>query len=241
MKVALAILCFITLFFLPSVVSAQSLQERLAQNVSTFDSQSTSTIEQLIEVAQRFHIPLGVEWLDLSDEKEPSPIHVQDISVAELIGQIIKQQPGYNFRIMNGVVHVYAAPLISDQKNFINLRISRFELNRANLSEARFHLWGSIIMALRPNGGYGGGYRVGSGYADFDLPKVSLSGQNLTVRELLNRIVVAQGNALWLTRIRMSEVLPNEPFYVSVPSIKHGEASKTFGWQFVALDVNRQD
>ena len=107
------------------------------------------------------------------------------------------------------------------------------------MAAARFHLWGAIVSHLHPQGGYGGGWGGVSIYKDFDSPKITFNCKDLTVRQVLSKIVVAQGNALWVVRIRERQIMDSEPFYVQIPGPEAGEPSKSFAWQFIALDVHR--
>jgi hypothetical protein len=109
------------------------------------------------------------------------------------------------------------------------------------MAEARFELWGSIIMTLHPRGGYNGGYGGYSMYKDFDLPKVTLIGRNLTVRQLLSKIVISEGNALWVTRIRPTQMMEGEPYYAQIPSIESGDPAPSFDWEFIALDIHQSN
>ncbi len=103
------------------------------------------------------------------------------------------------------------------------------------MAEARFQLWGSIIMTLHPNGGFGGGYGGVSPYKDFDMPRITVAGRNYTVRQLLNRIVINEGNALWMTRIRPPQMMMDDPFYI----VDLGYPNQNgFDWIFRGLDTH---
>jgi hypothetical protein len=219
--------------------SGQTLEEKLAQRVDTFNSVGKSIPLQLIEVAQRFNIPMGIEWSDDSDGKGTSQVQGRDITVGALLSQILAQQPGYEFRLDDRVVHVFATRLLDDQYNFLNIRLREFSLEKANMAAARFHLWGAIVSHLHPRGGYGGGWGGISMYKDFDAPKITFGCKDLTVRQALTKIVAAEGNALWVVRISERQMMESEPFYVQIPGPEAGEPSKSFDWQFIALDVHR--
>jgi len=234
LSIALLILCSCG-----TLTSSQTLEEKLALKVDTFNSVTKSIPLQLIEVAQRFNIPMGIEWSDDSEDKGPSQVQMRDITVGSLLSQILAQQPGYEFRLDDGVVHVFATRLLDDQYNFLNIRLREFSLEKANMGAARFHLWGAIVSHLHPRGGYGGGWGGVSIYKDFDAPKITFNCKDLTVRQALSKIVEAQGNALWVVRIRERQMMESEPFYVQIPGPEAGEPSKSFAWQFIALDVHR--
>jgi hypothetical protein len=221
------------------VASGQTLTEKLALKVDAFNSESKSIPMQLIEVAQRFSIPMGIEWADDSQDRPASPIQVQDTTVRHLLDQILSGQSGYQFQLDDDVVHVFAVRLVDDPRNFLNIRLRQFSLEKANMAAARFYLWGAIISNLHPRGGYAGGWGGQSIYKDFDAAKITFSYRDLTVRQALNRIVEAEGNALWVVRIRPRQMMATEPYYVQIPGPEGGEPAESFAWQFLALDVHR--
>lgn len=237
LSIAMLIVCG-----LASLASGQTLEEKLTLRVDAFDSESKSIPVRLIEVAQRFKIPMGIEWSDDSETpqaKSPSPVHIRDTTIGNLLRQIVAQQPGYEFRLDDGVVHIFATRLLDDPRNFLNIRLREFSLEKANMGAARFYLWGAIISHLHPRGGFGGGWGGYSRYKDFDVKKITFGCRDLTVRQALSKIVEEQANALWLVRIRQRQMIEGEPFYVQIPGPEGGEPATSFHWQFIALDVDR--
>lgn len=182
---------------------------------------------------------MGIEWADDSQDKEADPVHIRETTVRSLLGQILARQPGYEFRLEDGVVHVFASRLLDDQCNFLNIPLREFSLEKANMAAASHYLWVAIISHLHPNGGYGGGWGGVSLYKDFDVPKITFISRDLTVRQALSKIVDVQGNALWVVGLRQREMMEGEPFYVQIPGPPGGETAKSFAWQFIALDVHR--
>jgi hypothetical protein len=70
-KVALAL--FVALFVVsPSSVKCQGLQSELAQRVKAFDSERSSIVGQLVDFAQRFQIPMGIELANESQDERSS-------------------------------------------------------------------------------------------------------------------------------------------------------------------------
>src|SRR5258705_2609262 len=192
LSIALLILCSCG-----TLTSSQTLEEKLALKVDTFNSVTKSIPLQLIEVAQRFNIPMGIEWSDDSEDKGPSQVQMRDITVGSLLSQILAQQPGYEFRLDDGVVHVFATRLLDDQYNFLNIRLREFSLEKANMGAARFHLWGAIVSHLHPWGGYGGGWGAVSTYKKIFVPQIDFYPQDLTATQGPSKNADATGNALW--------------------------------------------
>ncbi len=239
MNVLRLFIAALILFCLATLTAGQTLEERLSLRVEAFDSESKSTPVRLVEVAQQFNIPMGIEWSDDLQAKAPSPVHIRNTTVGNLLRQILTEQPGYEFRLDDGVVHIFATHLLDDPHNFLNIRLREFSLKKANMGAARFYLWGAIISHLHPRGGFGGGWGGYSRYKDFDVEKITFSCRDLTVRQALSKIVEVEGNALWVVRIRQRQMMEGEPFYVQIPGLEEGEPTRSFHWQFIALDVNR--
>src|ERR1700730_9648245 len=102
MKAIRVCIAALFVFSLTSSARGQTLEEKLVVRVDAFDSESKSTPAQLIEVAQRFNIPMGIEWADEARDDAPS-VHVQDTTVGDLLSRILAGQPGSEFRLDDGV------------------------------------------------------------------------------------------------------------------------------------------
>jgi hypothetical protein len=89
------------------VIQAQSQGSRLDLKVEVFDSGQPSSLDQLIELGKKFHIPMGIEWSYKANEKVAAPIHLGGVTVSEAVKHILRQQPGYDFEERWGTVHIY--------------------------------------------------------------------------------------------------------------------------------------
>ena len=91
-KVALPL--FVALFLISSSsVNGQGLQSELAQRVKAFDSESSSTVRQLVDFAQRFQIPMGIELAIESEQSVAPPIHARNTTAQRIIQQIVHERP----------------------------------------------------------------------------------------------------------------------------------------------------
>jgi hypothetical protein len=212
----------------------QSLGQKLLQK-TTFVPKSTSAVEQLLEVARHYEIPMGIEWAE-PPKTEVSPLPVENqTTVQGLVDEILRGIPGYRSETDNGVLHISNPTLEADPRNFLNLGISEFAIRNGSVFDADAILKLKIEMAIHAEryvGGWNGGYGSPRGHI-LDTNNVTFSGRNLTVREILNKIVTANGNALWLTRLVPSKMMQNDPFFATYPD-ESGE-SPGFHWQFVPL------
>ena len=233
--------------FLFCNVQGQDLAARLSQQTS-YSPRAATTLEQLIEVAQHYKIPMGIEWVYSRNRDEwPVSTPVKPLTVQELIVSILQRSPGYVAQQRDGVIHIAKADLLSAPENFLNLRISKFEVQNENLFGVEAYLKRSISMTLHPerytkahNGGFGYGVPREDG---FDKTNITISGRDITVREILNRIAAASDNAIWVVQLIPSEKMPFERFFAQKP-LSDDTPTKDFHWKFIPLgqltDPNRK-
>jgi hypothetical protein len=216
-----------------------SIEFKLSQETS-FIPQSASALEQLTEAAQYYQLPMGIEWVGQSSIHVPKPLYASRRTVRSLIDTILQQVPGYRARVENGVLNIARAAITDTPKNFLNLRIPEFQVDRANLYDCNALLRLKINMMLHPElykGGVGGGYGYGVPSEDrFDANSITFSGRNLTVREILNKIVAINGNTLWVVQLVPNKEMTGEPFFAQGPLDEAGRPPLDFHWQFVPLD-----
>ncbi len=223
------------LFLLASTLHAQDLSSRLSQPAN-YQPKATTTLQQLIEVAQHYRIPMGIEWIhETKTEDAQLTETIKPRTVNDLITAILNRSPGYLGQQRDGVLQIVKTDFLEKRENFLNLRLSTFELQNENLFGAEHHLWLYIKMKLHPERGFGGGFGYGAGRDDgFDKHNITLAGNDLTVREILNKIVSAQGNALWVVQFSPSQNMADEPFRAQV-SMNDNQTQPDFHFHFIAL------
>jgi hypothetical protein len=73
------------ILLLASTVNAQDLSSRLSQP-AVYQPKATTTLQQLIEVAEHYRIPMGIEWIqETKEESDPLPEPVKRSTVNDLI------------------------------------------------------------------------------------------------------------------------------------------------------------
>jgi hypothetical protein len=200
----------------PHQISAQDVEAKLAQRAD-FTPTAASVREQLIQVAQHYKIPMGIEWVLQPEGGRANSVAGEASTVMALLNSILQSTPNYSITVRNGVANVSYAHYAADSRNFLNLRIGEFNLDKANVFDAEAELQFKIRRRLHPerfaggtNGGYGYGVPDENG---LDVQNISFSGKDLTVRDILERIVLTNGNTLWLVDIAPSRMMNNEPFF----------------------------
>ncbi|HWN10999.1 MAG TPA: hypothetical protein VNO50_17305 [Pyrinomonadaceae bacterium] len=215
-----------------SQVSGQSVAAKL-QETREFNSQSTTLRGQLIDFAQSYGIPMGLE-LVAGNERPVKPIRAQNDTAINVLRKIIQHQPGYDFDSSDGVVNVYSINLVNDYKNFLNLRLRRYEITDQNLFGAKYYLQLAISQTLHPSQSYGGGYGGMGLNNNLHVVKISFSGENLTVRQILNRLISIHDGALWIVQLNPAKTMKGDRFYTQTLA-GTGVSGPEFYWEFVPL------
>lgn len=235
----LKLLFVVTILFTPSTVFGQTLESKLAQQVELFNSEKTSPLEQLIEVAQKFQIPIGIECEKSFQEKTDAPIHLKHTTLQEVFRVILSQHPGYEFKLNDGVVHIFSVALVNDERNFLNLKIPHIQVEDRLLYAAQYTLRAKIEVSLgrRLSGVRAKGY-ISGWNSCFDRLQVNFSEKNLTVRQILNVIAVKQTNILWVVCFNPSELMEGAPPFFAQIDIPENKITSYFCWNFMGLDEN---
>ncbi len=230
-----ALQLLLLLLVITESASAQVLESRLSQKADYVPG-ATSAKERLIEVAQHYRIPMGIEWINLPNGDGSSPLTPQP-TVREMILSIVGRIPGYKMEIRGSVVNVSNVAFVDDPRNFLSMRLAEYRANRESVFGAEFLLRFDIHSTLHPdrysrgwNGGYGHGVPRDD---DFNVQNISFSQRNVTVREVLNAIVRENGNALWVVELVPSKMMKSEPFFAQ--HSYGGDVQTDFTWRILPL------
>jgi len=211
----------------------ESVEEKL-ETLTDYRPQAISLVDQLIEVARRFKIPMGIECVEkAATATAGKTLPSKKRSVRELIQEITSVAPEYRIDVADGLVRVYSPNEALHPFNFLNINLKSYDVNAGDLFAAEDQLRWAIRFTLEPEKylyGYAGGYGHGANDV-FEFPKFTLSGSHLTIRDVLDRITLAQGNALWVATIKSSDLDGDEPSWQR----KGVRGDITSGWRFVPL------
>lgn len=151
-------------------------------------------------------ILIGFETI--KDHRKSQPViirnlHLRNHTVGQILQRLCGEDPRYAFEVMSDsrIVNVYLTSARRDARNLLNVRISRFDVDgyvypqtliksidryapelREYLDEKRREHW----ARTGPPGAFPGSVLSG----DAPVPKVSIHLRDLTIREILNAIVL---------------------------------------------------
>lgn len=211
-----------------------SIDESLSQK-ATFIPKSASALEQLIEVARHYRIPMGIEWINRA---ETGALAVASgANVRELIQAILERSPEHRVSVENNMLHISPVLLSESPRNVLNLRIEEFDAVDENIFEVSDRLKTELREKLNPEK-YANGYNGGFGYAPDDVlaaRNITFSGSNLTVREILNGIINASGNAIWVVNLREENLVQAERPSAQEESQSNNQSMPMLYWRFIPL------
>src|SRR5260370_16020716 len=103
---------------------ARTLEEKLG-TVTDYVPKAITPVDQLVEVARRFKIPMGIEWerADTATPDKTPPSGKR--SVRELIGEIVSVSPEHFVEVDDGLVHIYSATEAVHPFNFLDRKSTR--------------------------------------------------------------------------------------------------------------------
>jgi len=142
--------------------------------------------------------------------------------------------PEQRVEVVDGLVRIYSPDGAVHPFNFLNIRLESYDVKDVDLFDAEYRLRWAIRFALEPEE-YGNGFAGGYGHPAnhvFEFPKFTISVEDITVRDVLNRIALAQGNALWVVRIQSADLTGAEPHW---KRITKGQLPITSAWRFLPL------
>ena len=193
-----------------------SLEEKLG-TVTDYVPKALEPVDQLVEVARRFKIPMGIEWVERASIAPPDQaLPSGKRSVRKLIEEIARVSPEQQVVVDDGLVRIYSLAGSVHPFNFLNIRLKSYSVKDADIFAAEDELRWAIRFTLEPKKylhGYNGGY--GHGANDIlQIPKLTLSESNVTIREVLNRITEIRPERRIIIRAYFEEQRSLESFII---------------------------
>lgn len=168
---------------------SQDSSSVLSKRVTSYSLGPSSLVEALVHVSNDFQIPIGIAWVNSPTANAKTSYAWKNITVREIVDNIVRTQAGYEVRVKNGVVLVSPShDLIPDSQNFLKLRLQYFESHDNFVEIASFKL--HMLVTPLKNGQMSIG-ATGDSKVDVEL-------KNPTVEEALDAIAVASNRKIWV-------------------------------------------
>jgi hypothetical protein len=110
----------------------------LGDPVKSYSLTASNLAEALTKAAQRFHIPVGIEWITAPDV--PRKWSWQKSTVGAILADVVKAYPEYALTVAGGPVRVSPVALQKDPGDIINHRVPSFAIDRATFISAVIEL-----------------------------------------------------------------------------------------------------
>ena len=240
---AAALVCLPLVFAVPQKRAERSANEgvsdlevKLARKAD-FVPSDKSTLARIVAIAKHYEIPMGIEWMGgagAEDLEVPASALPATRTVRDLLTAIVSRLPDYQLTVQNGVVHIAPPVFAVRNDNFLNLFIEDFEVKDESLFGAAHELRITIYMTLHPEvEGYAGGYGEDPEHV-FAKRTLSYESHNLTVRQILDGLAKANGNALWIAEFDRKD-FASQPKSNTAETLKDTVEEPKRRWRFVPL------
>jgi hypothetical protein len=170
-------------------------QTLASRKVNHYVDSAVNVLQSLGNAARKFDIPIGTELNDKLPETAVS-IDVSDGTVADVISAILEHAPGYTWIEKNGVVDILPK---ENTNSILDLKIGHFKVQHAtpnfirpaiaSLPEVKAWLSRNhVVERSRATASI----LIGAD-GKTDEPRVSLEMRNVTLREIMNSLIVKKG------------------------------------------------
>jgi hypothetical protein len=88
--------------------------------------QANNFLDALLKISAEFKFPLAVEWVKSAETLRPVRFFRKRASAADVIQAVVADQPGYDWRTEDGVMHVFHRDLVKDSRNPLNITVKEF-------------------------------------------------------------------------------------------------------------------
>ena len=139
--------------------SSIDLNNKLGTRVADYNVISRNFVVALTDVASRFQIPMGIEWVNQVNGGSKVSLSWQGSTVREILDTVVKTQPDYEMVERDGVVRITCPKLVLNRENYLRLKLYQFKVDEVPLPVAllRLHnLASALIYTQEAQGGYGG-------------------------------------------------------------------------------------
>lgn len=179
--------------------SAPAVQSVTSRTVGQFNAEGSTLFDAVLLLGQEQHIPLGIEYIDEEALQRPITVKVGAATVGQVLGAILKQEPGYSWSVNAGVIDVSHSGVPAGSANLLNRILPDYSIPSLSITEAGVMLDRDLYDSLHP-----GSQGFAGSYAGDILPlRVGpLSMRNVTVRQALNRIVGQAKDAAWVVQVK---------------------------------------
>jgi hypothetical protein len=195
-----------------------ALDRNLHATVQSYSIAGRNLLEALARLSTEFDLPMGIEW-----ELSTVPYHVVNRTYQgpttpfQILRDLVALEPPYGFTIGNGVIHVGKDTIFYDSRNFLNIRIGRFQASSEYIFDLSYRrLYPAVLEQANPSPknealGCAGSNTIAAGDR-----KISFYLQDATVRDVLDRFVTSAGFNIWLVTFPETKSMTSKGFFRTI-------------------------
>jgi hypothetical protein len=172
----------------------------LQASVHDYTLSSDTFLQALLQVSERFHVPMGIEWVRNEQSLRKVSLHWGHANVLQVIKTLAGTQKGYDFETRNSVVHVFPAGSPSDTSDFLNVRIAKAEVKNGTIlvGDETLTDWLRPIIRPRSPPDPHTAVDIAFGGPTSPEPSIDLAFQDVSVRDILDRLALATDRKIWV-------------------------------------------
>jgi hypothetical protein len=176
--------------------------------------EQSSFIDALLNIANRYKLPLAVEWVKSADTLKRIQPPIPTSNVDTVLDSVVSSRSGYTWRLEDGIVHVFPKAMLDDPRNPLNVVISRVPDRSWTVNDANNFVFETVRDVVRGTGRK----RISDSVPVYDAePQFHISGQNASVRDILNKIIMASNMKIWIATFPNNSPLTIKGFWEVTP------------------------
>lgn len=200
-KIILNVLILMTVGGLPARASSPSVASHKNANGDFLDAPiidfSGTGVNELHDLCSQINMPCGFEGTYTRDWRDRiyhpplgGKLHLKNTSARKILDEIVRLYPGHHWRIHDGVINV--GPDKNAPKDLLLRKLNHLSLHGSSYMAARY-------VFIRAHIGIQGPVLMGTHLDDrLRYNRIDLELDDVTVREALNAIAKADGQAFWI-------------------------------------------
>ncbi|HEV2349766.1 MAG TPA: hypothetical protein VG028_07980 [Terriglobia bacterium] len=203
-----------------------SFERRVESRVAQFDAKGRPLIRAILDLANEYELPLGIEYIDREAVWQPLNLKLSNKSVCEILEALVAQLPQYKMRVSAGAVEIYSPKARADASNLLNTVVENFAVTDKSPRMASAAIYAAMMSEHHEMC-----CLAGSVLESVGEPKTTINLKNRKVYEILDALVAQNGESLWVPLV--------PPQRLSAPDPKLWEVYQ-LGWQdLVMSDLKR--
>jgi hypothetical protein len=176
-------------------LSQQPQPDMLSKPVSQFELQDVLPSLVLERIAKSRHVPIGFEAI--LQESKKIDVKVEQGTIRDVLDAVVQSDPRYQWSEADGIINVSPKQNKSPILETVVRSFSVHKLNRVDAVTALFAL-PEVKGIVTQMGLSKSDFGSLPGPAYDNLPRLSLSFRNITVRKIMNEILKAEGSDYWV-------------------------------------------